>query len=39
MNVRTVVAYATGSLGEVVSAWILTEAEIKQIRARPKTSG
>ena len=38
-DVTMVVAFATGSLGEVVSAWILTDQEIKQIRARPKASG
>ena len=33
-DVTTVVAYVTGSLGEVVAVWILKEDEIKQIRAR-----
>ncbi len=39
LGVTTVVAYVTGSLGEVVSVWILTDAEVEQIRARQKRSG
>ena len=33
------VAYVTGSLGEVVAVWILTNDEIRQVRARQKRSG
>ncbi|MGE0802632.1 MAG: hypothetical protein AB7G13_25745 [Lautropia sp.] len=32
------VAYATGSLGEIVDVWILSEAEVGQIRARQSSS-
>lgn len=39
LNVTNVVAYVTGSLGEVVAVWILKDAEIRQLRARPKRSG
>ena len=35
-DVTNVVAYVTGSLGEVVSVWILKDAELKQLRARQK---
>ena len=35
-DVTSVVAYVTGSLGEVVSVWILKDSEIRQMRARPK---
>lgn len=35
-DVSSVVAYTTGSLGEVVTVWILDEAEVKSIRARRK---
>jgi hypothetical protein len=38
-DVSNVVAYVTGSLGEVVEVWILKDAEYKQIRARQKQSG
>ena len=38
LGVTTVVAYVTGSLGEVVSLWILKDAEIQQMRARQKRS-
>jgi hypothetical protein len=38
-GVSLVVAYVTGSLGEVVSVWILKDVEIQQIRARLKKSG
>jgi hypothetical protein len=38
-DARLVVAYVTGSLGEVVVAWILKDAEYQQIRARQKKSG
>ena len=34
MDVTSVVAYVTGSLGEIVTVWILNDAEVKQIRAR-----
>jgi hypothetical protein len=37
-DVTSVVAFVTGSLGEVVSVWILKEAELKQLRARQKKS-
>ena len=37
-DARLVVAYVTGSLGEVVAAWILKDAEYQQIRARQKKS-
>ena len=36
---RHVVAYSTGSLGEVVSVWILKDPEVRQLRARLKKSG
>lgn len=39
LGVTTVVAYVTGTLGEVVSVWILKDAEIKEMRARQKRSG
>jgi hypothetical protein len=39
MGVKAVVAYVTGSLGEVVAVWILKDAEIGQLRARQKQSG
>ena len=35
----SVVAYVTGSLGEVITVWILNDAEVKQIRARARKSG
>ena len=35
-DVAMVVAYVTGSLGEVVTVWILTDEEIRQVRARGK---
>ena len=35
-DVTMVVAYVTGSLGEVVTVWILTDEEIRQVRARGK---
>ena len=38
-DVAMVVAYVTGSLGEVVTVWILTDDEIRQVRARAKQSG
>jgi len=34
-----VIAYTTGSIGEIVNVWILKDAEIEQIRARSKRSG
>jgi hypothetical protein len=38
-GITNVVAYVNGSLGEVVSVWILKEREVRQIRARLKKSG
>lgn len=38
-DVSSVVAYTTGSLGEIVTVWILDEAEVKSIRARARKSG
>ena len=38
-DVTSVVAYTTGSLGEIVTVWILDEAEVKSIRARARKSG
>ncbi len=38
-GVPHVVAYVTGSLGEVVSVWILKDREVRQLRARLKKSG
>ena len=38
-GITHVVAYATGSLGEVVSVWILKDTEVRQLRARLKKSG
>jgi hypothetical protein len=38
-GVTHAVAYVTGSLGEVISVWILNDAEVKQLRARLKKSG
>lgn len=35
-DVTSVVAYTTGSLGEILTVWILDEAEVKRIRARRK---
>ncbi len=39
IDVTSVVAYVTGSLGEIVTVWILNDAEVKQIRARARKSG
>lgn len=33
-NSALVVAYVTGNLGEIVSAWIVTDTELRQLRAR-----
>ncbi len=38
-DVTSVVAYTTGSLGEIVTVWILDEAEVKSLRARARKSG
>lgn len=38
-DVTSVIAYTTGSLGEIVTVWILDEAEVKSIRARARKSG
>ena len=38
-DVTSIVAYVTGSLGEIVTVWILDEAEVKQLRARARKSG
>jgi hypothetical protein len=38
-DVTSVVAYVTGSLGEIVTVWVLDDAEEKQIRARARKSG
>lgn len=38
-GVTSVVAYVTGSLGEVVTVWVLNDAEAKQLRARLRKSG
>ena len=38
-DVTSVVAYVTGSLGEIVTVWILDDAEVKQIRARGRKAG
>ena len=39
MDSTSVVAYVTGSLGEIVTVWILSDAEVKQLRARARKSG
>ncbi len=38
-DVNNLVAYVTGNLGEVLSVWILSDAEVKALRARQKKSG
>jgi hypothetical protein len=38
-DTTSTVAYVTGSLGEIITVWILDEAEVKQLRARARKSG